>query len=89
MSVFPVLAKLPSRVQIVPKIESEIGVKNIVEICEAGKSKYIMLDQEDLYTDVKADASKFNQLVYKARKICKQNNVNIFANTVQILRATS
>lgn len=49
------LWKLPSRVNIVPKIESMAGIDNIQEISNVLREpKIIMLDVEDLYTDILA-----------------------------------
>lgn len=56
---------LPFNVKIVPKIESELGVVNVSDICNmlTPYEKYLMLDKEDLYTDVKGDAVRFNTLL--------------------------
>lgn len=50
------LKVLPSRVQLVPKIESQAGVDRLEKISAAlpYATKYIMLDKEDLYTDLKS-----------------------------------
>ena len=38
---------------IVPKIESRAGIKNILEIVDVlGKEKIVMLDHDDLYSEI-------------------------------------
>ena len=66
---------------IVPKIETIKGVDNLTEIIDTlGSKKYIMLDHDDLFTDVSKRGfsseifiSKVNELV----KICKSNSVTL------------
>ena len=53
-------------IEFVPKIETKKGVLNLDEIIDAG-IKTIMLDKEDLYTDVNANQDEFNELVEIAR----------------------
>lgn len=53
-------------VELVPKIETELGVKNIPKMIKIN-IKTIMLDKEDLYINVKMDSRKFNKLVNKVR----------------------
>lgn len=62
--------QLPERVGVVPKIESLKGVSNLNSICKATSgSKYLMLDKEDLYTDVGGDIKKFEKLVLNVRRV--------------------
>jgi len=51
---------------LVPKIETEQGVKEVPNMIELG-IKTIMLDKEDLYTAVDCDPNKFNQLLDEVR----------------------
>ena len=53
-------------VEFVPKIETEIGVNNMAKMIKAGV-KTMMLDKEDLYTDVNCNSKKYNKLIGKAR----------------------
>lgn len=48
---------IPSRVELVPKIESKLGVDNLEKIAAALKAheKHMMFDHEDLYTDLNND----------------------------------
>ena len=48
------LKKLPTSVNIVPKIESPVAVQNIDEICNALKTdkKIVMLDHDDLFSSI-------------------------------------
>lgn len=52
--------------QLVPKIETEQGVRDIPEMIKAG-IKMFMLDKEDLYTDVNCNPDEFNRLVNDVR----------------------
>lgn len=47
--------KLPSRIELVPKIESLIGVEYFRDIMMICKSRTAMLDKEDLYLDALGD----------------------------------
>ena len=44
---------IPDTVSFVPKIETLQGVLNLEKIFEGGRVKHIMLDTEDLYTNIK------------------------------------
>ena len=46
---------IPSHVQFVPKIETLNGVLNLNDLLKTNRIKHIMLDSEDLYTDIKND----------------------------------
>ena len=48
-------------VELIPKIETIKGVENIDDMISMG-IKTIMLDKEDLYTDVDCDADRFEEL---------------------------
>jgi len=51
----------------VPKIETELGVKNMGKMAKLG-IKHFMLDKEDLYTECKSENKKYLKLVKKARR---------------------
>jgi hypothetical protein len=51
---------------LVPKIETEQGVKDVPKMIELGV-KTIMLDKEDLYTEVNCNPVKFNKLLNEVR----------------------
>ena len=58
-------------VEFIPKIETKTGVKNLKAILAEG-IKTIMLDKEDIYTDVGCNSTTYNQLVTEARNAnCK------------------
>jgi hypothetical protein len=67
---------MPKGVGFVPKIETRKGVDNIQEIISEAKSEYIMLDTEDLFTDVK-DATVYLDLVNYIEDVCIKKNVVI------------
>ena len=52
--------------ELVPKIETEKGVKIIPRMIEMG-IKMIMLDGDDLYVDVKCDGAKYESLKQEVR----------------------
>lgn len=68
--------KLPD-VTLVPKIETEKGVNNLIDIIISGKTDMAMLDKEDLYVDVNRDSDKFEFLVNKARSECMARGIRL------------
>lgn len=76
------LWKLPERVTVVPKIESIAGINNIQEITNALREpKIIMLDVEDLYTDILAKSIAGDYLytgfVNPLLRKCQELNVEV------------
>jgi|TARA_R100000458_G_C8278417_1_gene254529 pyruvate kinase len=68
---------LPKHVSFVPKIETLDGVINLASIFETGCVKHIMLDAEDLYTDVNNDTELYLQLKERVKNTCKTYNVEL------------
>ena len=68
---------LPEGVSFVPKIETLKGVINLSELFDTGKIKHIMLDSEDLYTDIRNDVELFVNLKDRVRRICDEYNVEL------------
>mgnify|MGYP003125214910 CR=1 FL=1 len=68
---------LPEGVSFVPKIETLKGVLNLNKLFDTGKIKHIMLDSEDLYTDVKNDVELFVNLKNRVKRICEKYNVEL------------
>jgi pyruvate kinase len=66
---------IPESVKLVPKIETRVGVANLIQIVRSAKTDTIMLDKEDLYIDCGADIEVFNPEVEKARKCCQDLTV--------------
>jgi len=72
---------LRPNIELVPKVESVLGVHNIEDLVEGLGIKTIMLDKEDLWTDILhgpqvEDANTmFNINVELARDKCKEFNV--------------
>ena len=70
-----------TRPQIVPKIETIKGVKNIANICtKLSTGDYIMLDHDDLFTNViknNLDTAAFIQLVDSLVSFCDSSNFNL------------
>ena len=69
--------KIPDYVKLVPKIETLKGIENIKSILESAKTDIIMLDKEDLYTDIKKDNKSFNKLIRKIFVLSKLLNFKI------------
>ena len=68
---------IPDTVSFVPKIETLQGVLNLEKIFEGGRVKHIMLDTEDLYTDVKNDVPLYSYLIDRVKTICKKHNIGL------------
>ncbi len=68
---------LPEHVSFVPKIETLDGVINLKSIFETGFVKHIMLDSEDLYTNVRNDQELYIQLKRRAKTTCNKFNVEL------------
>ena len=75
------IKKIPKQVSLVPKIESPEGVKNIGEITEVlGDKKIIMLDHDDLYSNLTKDGEKperFKDYISNLTDFCQLNNVTM------------
>ena len=69
--------KLPKTVEFVPKIETLNGINNLKNLINKCEIKYIMLDKEDLYIDIKKDNDKFFNCIESIRNICKELNVKL------------
>ena len=83
------VTKIPKNITIVPKIESSIGVDNIESITNKleYKERIIMLDHDDLYTDLlklNIPTEKFSYYMNKLIDFCKTNNI-LLLRTVGII----
>ena len=70
-------AILPNRIDIVPKIETQAGVMNLNKIISESHVHYLMLDKEDLYTNVDHNSDEYEALVAFARSVCKRFEVEM------------
>ena len=68
---------LPEGVSFVPKIETLRGVLNLNNLFNTGKINHIMLDSEDLYTDIGNDVELFSNLKDRVRKTCEDYEVKL------------
>jgi hypothetical protein len=70
---------VPSHVQLVPKIESVAGVKRLADILAtlSYAKKFIMLDKEDLYTDLHHDNEGLERCVREVRDVCRGAGVEV------------
>jgi|TARA_Y100001963_G_scaffold55165_1_gene77110 hypothetical protein len=69
---------IPNRVNFVPKIETLNGVLNLEKLFQTELINYIMLDTEDLYTDIKNDVELYVQLKKRVKKLCDKYKVKLF-----------
>lgn len=69
--------RLPHAIELIPKIETKIGIEGLEAIIKSIDAKHIMLDKEDIYTNVHHDHKLFEDLVDRARSTCKDNNVQV------------
>lgn len=70
-------SKLPDRVEVVPKIETALGVQNLKQIVKKLGTGHVMLDKEDLYVDVGKNSKRFEKLVELARKKTAQTGATL------------
>lgn len=70
-------ARMPDRVELVPKIETKRGVKNLKSIVAGALTRYIMLDKEDLYNDVDKDVDMFEMLIEHARMAARDVDCHV------------
>ena len=68
---------LPEGVAFVPKIETLKGVLNLNKLFDTGKIKHIMLDSEDLYTDIRNDVELFLNFKDRVKKSCEDYDVEL------------
>lgn len=68
---------LPENVKFVPKIETLKGVLNLSKLFDTNKIYHIMLDSEDLYTDIKNDLELFINLKDRVKRISIDYNIEL------------
>ena len=68
---------LPEHVSFVPKIETLKGVLNLDKLFDTEKIFHIMLDSEDLYTDLKNDVELFISLKDRVARTCDEYGVEL------------
>jgi hypothetical protein len=66
---------VPEHIELVPKIETVMGVEQLEEIIRTAKTKTIMTDKEDLYLAVNRDNTQFNKYLEEIRATCKKLDV--------------
>lgn len=69
--------EIPQFTQFVPKIETSLGVLNLSKMIKACRIQTIMLDKEDLLTDLKGDNKLFFRAIDRVRKVCKSRKVTL------------
>lgn len=69
--------KIPTMVEFVPKIETFKGVMNLASLIYHCDINTIMLDKEDLLSDVKKDNDEFYRCVEHVRGVCKGLEVKV------------
>lgn len=68
---------LPEYTSFVPKIETLKGVLNLDKLFDTKKIFHIMLDSEDLYTDLKNDVELFTNLKNRVARTCNEYGVEL------------
>jgi hypothetical protein len=68
---------LPEGVAFVPKIETLKGVLNLDKLLDTDKIRHIMLDSEDLYTDIRNDVELFLNLKNRVNNTCDEYDVEL------------
>ena len=68
---------LPEHMSFVPKIETLRGVQNLSNLFKTDKIFHIMLDSEDLYTDVGNDVELFVSLKDRVARTCSDYGVEL------------
>ena len=61
----------------VPKIETLKGVLNLEKIFQTKLINHIMLDTEDLYTDVENDVQLYTYLIDRVKNSCYKYNIQL------------
>lgn len=69
---------LPEHIEFVPKIETLNGVLNLEKIFQTKLINNIMLDTEDLYTDIRNDVELYIQLKERVKKLCDKYEIKFF-----------
>ena len=68
---------IPDTVSFVPKIETLQGVLNLEKIFEGGRIEHIMLDTEDLYTNIKNDVPLYTNLIDRVKNSCDKYDIKL------------
>ena len=68
---------IPDTVSFVPKIETLQGVLNLEKIFKGDRVKHIMLDTEDLYTNIKNDVPLYTYLIDRVKKVCDKYDIKL------------
>lgn len=76
-AVFALQTRLPKEVELIPKIETKKGIEELASIVDRISAKHIMLDKEDIYTNIHHDHAEFERLVTLARTTCKKKGVKV------------
>jgi len=68
---------IQKRVLLIPKIESKVGIDNFEAIISQLREneRYIMLDKEDLYTDLHYNIEIFNEYVGIIKRKCQSHSI--------------
>jgi uncharacterized protein with PQ loop repeat len=70
-------SQVPLRAKIVPKIETQMGVLNVLAIAKGAQTDVVMLDKEDLYSAVNRNVDQFNMYVNTLRTVCSINQIEV------------
>ena len=62
---------------LVPKIETVKGIKQLYEIINKARTNTVLLDKEDLFTDVKGNNEEFIHMIEEVRNYGKDHDIKI------------
>jgi len=68
---------LPTHINFVPKIETLKGVLNLEKLFQTELIGHIMLDSEDLYTNINNDVSLYTYLIDRVRNSCDKYGIKL------------
>lgn len=65
------------KVEVIPKIETIIGVNNFSAIVKNINAKYVMIDKEDLFVSCKGEVKLYKAYLDKVKKTSKTLNITV------------
>jgi len=69
--------KLNDAITLIPKIETKEGVSNLSQIVEGANTNMIMLDKDDLYTNVRHNKDTFDFMLVVVKSFCDITKVQL------------
>ena len=70
--------QINKKIKLVPKIETVVGIQNVIDICKNAETDMIMYDHADLWIDVSSNTKNYNKFESLLLKKCKKNNIKVY-----------